>query len=57
MDVILGEGHIIGDNDFNEDLLNIGFVPIMLKMEKTTYSFAYVKKEYYKFWPNIPTDW
>ena len=57
MDAILGEGHIIGDNSFHEDLLNIGFVPIKLDIEEATYSFAYVKKEYYKFWPNMPTDW
>ncbi len=34
MDVILGKGPIIGDNNFNEELLDISFVPIMVKMEK-----------------------
>lgn len=55
MDVILGEGHNFSDDDFNEDLLNFGFVPIKLNVESFTYSFAYVKKEYYNFWPNSPT--
>ncbi|WP_407432348.1 FkbM family methyltransferase [Methanobrevibacter sp.] len=57
MDVILGEGHNIDDNNFHQDLLNLGFVAIKLNIEEVTYSFAYVKKEYYKFWPNMPIDW
>ena len=57
MDVILGEGHNINDNSFHEDLLNLDFVPIKLNIEEVTYSFVYVKKEYYKFWPNMPTEW
>lgn len=57
MDVILGEGHNIKDNNFTDDLLNLGFVPIKLNIEEVTYSFAYVKKEYYKYWPNMPTNW
>ena len=48
MDVILGEGHNIKDNNFTDDLLNLGFVPIKLNIEEVTYSFAYVKKDYYQ---------
>lgn len=54
IDVILGEAHNFSDENFNEDLLNIGFVPIKITDESFTYSFAYVKKDYYKFWPNTP---
>ena len=57
MDVILGEGHNIDDNNFHQDLLDLGFVAVKLNIEEVTYSFAYVKKEYYKFWPNMPIDW
>ena len=57
MDVILGEGHNISENNFTDDLLNLGFVPVKLHIEEATYSFAYVKKEYFKFWPNMPTEW
>lgn len=57
MDVILGEGHNIKENNFTDDLLNLGFVPVKLDIEEVTYTFAYVKKEHFKFWPNMPTDW
>ena len=54
MDVILGEGHVFSDEDFRDKLTDLGFCDVKLDMESFTYSFAYVKKEYYNFWPNIP---
>ncbi|MBQ2831607.1 FkbM family methyltransferase, partial [Methanobrevibacter sp.] len=54
MDVILGEGHMFSDEDFKDKLNNLGFCEIKWDIESFTYSFAYVKQEYYNFWPNIP---
>ena len=57
MDVILGEGHNVSENNFTDELLNLDFVPVKLDIDEATYTFAYVKKEYFKFWPNMPTNW
>ena len=54
MDVILGEGHMFSDDDFKDKLNSLGFYDVKLDVESFTYSFAYVKREFYNFWPNIP---
>lgn len=53
IDVILGEGHIFSDDDFREDLINLGFKVVKMDQARFSYSFAMVKEEYYKFWPLI----
>lgn len=50
-DVILGEGHIFSDDDFKNNLHDLGFRVIKLDLESYTYSFAFVKEKYFKFWP------
>ena len=51
IDVILGEGHIFGNNDFKEDLLDAGFKIVNFDVSEATYNFAFIKNEYFKYWP------
>lgn len=51
IDVILGEGHLFGNNDFKEDLLNAGFKIVNFDVSEATYNFAFIKEEYFKYWP------
>lgn len=53
IDVILGEGHIFSDEDFRNDLINLGFKVVKMDEGRFSYSFAMVKEDYYKFWPLI----
>ena len=51
IDVIVGEGHIFSNNDFKEDLLNLGFKIVKFDMDEATYDFAFVKEEHFNYWP------
>ena len=51
IDVIIGEGHIFSEDDFKEDLLNLGFKIVQFKMSKATYNFAFVKEKHFNMWP------
>ena len=53
IDVILGEGHIFSDENFIDDLKNLGFKTVKLDKEELAYSFALVKEKYYKYWDLI----
>ena len=51
VDVIIGEGHIFSGNDFRQDLLNLGFKIVKFEMNDATYDFAFVREEYFNYWP------
>ena len=51
IDVILGEGHVLSDRVFVEDLSSFGFKQIKFNVDEFTYEFAFVKEEYFSAWP------
>ena len=53
IDVILGEGHIFSDEDFRDRLKNLNFEIVKMDKSDLAYSFAFVKKEYFKYWEII----
>ncbi|RPF52474.1 hypothetical protein EDC42_0002 [Methanobrevibacter gottschalkii DSM 11977] len=54
--MIIGEGHIFSDNDFKEDLLNVGFKIVKFNRGEATYDFAFIKSDYFNYWPLLKRE-
>ena len=51
VDLIIGEGHKFNNRDISDDLVNSGFKMIEKTDSDIVYSFAYVNKKFYDYWP------
>lgn len=51
IDLIVGEGHKFNNRNISDDLLKIGFKEIEYRDYEIVYNFAFIKEEYYDFWP------